>query len=412
MRQTDRRTFIKQGAGAMAAMALLPEFGLATPFRLAEPLAVGVIGVGRQGRAILGELQRMENVAVAVMCDNDERRLESGLRRAQGAAGFADYRELLDKRPDIKALFIATPTHLHREIALAAVQAGRHVYCEAPLAHTVEDCVAISQAARGASTVFQAGFQGRSNPIYKLAWTFFRSDAVRDPVALRAQSNRKTSWRTPASDPQRERELNWRLDPDVSIGLAGELGSQQFDVFHWYLGDYPVRVRGGGAIRLHQDGRTLADTVHCSLDYANGVNLHYEATLANSYGGEFEVLYGTNAALKLAWTHGWMFKEADAPTQGWEVYANRQRFHNDQGITLIADATKLAEQGKLQEGVGLPNPPLYYAIGDFLKSVAEGTPVVCPAGEGARASIVGILANQAVATGETIEINRAVLEGS
>jgi predicted dehydrogenase len=371
-----------------------------------------VIGVGRQGRAILGELQRMENVTVAAMCDNDERRLDSGLRRAQGAEGFADYRAMLDKRPDVKALFIATPTHQHREIAIGSVQAGRHVYCEAPLAHTVEDCVAISQAARGASTIFQAGLQGRSNPIYKLAWTFFRSDAVRDPVALRAQSNRKTSWRTPADDPRRERELNWRLDPEVSIGLPGELGSQQFDVFHWYLGDYPVRVSGGGAIRLHQDGREVADTVHCSLDFANGINLGYEATLANSYGGEYEVLYGTNAALKLAWTHGWMFKEADAPTQGWEVYANRQRFHNDQGITLIADATQLAKQGKLQEGVGLPNPPLYYAIADFLKSVTEGTPVVCPAGEGARASIVGILAHQAIVSGETIDIDRAVLEGS
>jgi hypothetical protein len=50
-----------------------------------------------------------------------------------------------------------------------------------------------------------------------------------------------------------------------------------------------------------------------------------------------------------------MFKEADAPTQGWEVYANRQQFHNDEGITLIAGATKLAEQGKLKEGVGLPH---------------------------------------------------------
>ena len=68
---------------------------------------------------------------------------------------------------------------------------------------------------------------------------------------------------------------------------------------------------------------------------------------------------GSNASIKLAWTAGWMFKEADAPTQGWEVYANRQQYFNDEGITLIADATKLASQGKLKEGIGLQNDSIY-----------------------------------------------------
>jgi hypothetical protein len=100
-----------------------------------------------------------------------------------------------------------------------------------------------------------------------------------------------------------------------------------------------------------------------------------------------------------------MFKEADAPTQGWEVYANRQRFHNDEGVTLIAGATKLAEQGKLKDGIGLPQSPLYYALESFLKSVAEGLPVVCTAEEGMRATIVGIRANEAVVRGTEVEID-------
>ena len=123
------------------------------------------------------------------------------------------------------------------------------------------------------------------------------------------------------------------------------------------------------------------------------------------------MFYGSNAAIQLAWTHGWMFKEADAPTQGWEVYANRQRFHNEEGITLIADATQLASQGKLESGVGLPNPSVYYGIADFLKSVTEGEPVVTSMAEGARASIVGILTNQAIVTGQTVKIDPAMLAG-
>jgi hypothetical protein len=115
-------------------------------------------------------------------------------------------------------------------------------------------------------------------------------------------------------------------------------------------------------------------------------------------------LHGTNAAVKLAWSHGWMFKEADAPTQGWEVYATRQQFHTDEGIILIADATKLAAQGALKKGAGLPYSSLYYALGDFLRSVTEKTPVVCSAADGLRATALGILANQAVLSARPVEI--------
>jgi predicted dehydrogenase len=126
----------------------------------------------------------------------------------------------------------------------------------------------------------------------------------------------------------------------------------------------------------------------------------------------YEVFHGSNSAIKLAWTAGWMFKEADAPTQGWEVYASRMQFHNDEGITLIADATKLAEQGRLKEGVILPQPPLYYALSDFLGSVLEDQPPVCSAEEGLRATAVGVLAHQAVMSGERVRIEDDMLRGS
>jgi predicted dehydrogenase len=231
-------------------------------------------------------------------------------------------------------------------------------------------------------------------------------------VSVRAQHHRKTTWRAPASDPKRSAELNWRLDPARSIGLAGELGTHQFDVIHWYTGQYPTAVRGSGTIRLHDDGRTMPDTIWCDLTFPDGVHLQYQATLANSFEGRYEVFHGINSAIKLAWTAGWMFKEADAPTQGWEVYANRMQFHNDEGITLIADATKLAAQGRLKDGVLLPNPPLYYALSDFLRSALEDQPAVCSAHEGLRATAVGVLAHQAVMSGDTVNIDDAMLRGS
>jgi predicted dehydrogenase len=402
-----RRSFLIHAGGSVAGAVLLPELALTGPRRLPEQRTVGVIGVGRQGRQIIQELQKIEGARIAALCDPSPSRLAAGVARAPGAVGFADHRVLLDRRKDVESLIVATPTHLHRQIVEDCLQAGRHVYCEAPLAHTLEDSRAIAAAAKSVAAgriVFQAGFQARSNPVYQLARSFFRSGSVRELVSLYGQYHRKTSWRFPATEPGTGPAVNWRLDPAVSTGLAGEVGAQQYDVFAWYRGRLPVTVTGRGGIRLHADGRTVPDTIHTTLTWDDGVTLDYEATLANSFGGQYEVFHGTNAAVKLAWSHGWMFKEADAPTQGWEVYATRQQFHTDEGIILIADATKLAAQGALKQGVGLPYSSLYYAIGDFLKSVSEGTPVACTAADGLRATAVGILANEAVVNSRQVEI--------
>jgi predicted dehydrogenase len=251
--------------------------------------------------------------------------------------------------------------------------------------------------------VVHAGFQGRSNPTYRRAQPLVGAE-LRELVTMSAQYHRKTSWRFPAADGQSEKAANWRLDPAVSTGLAGEVGTQQFDVVHWMRGSYPQRVEGRGWVRLHKDGRSVHDTIVADLIWPDGVPLRYEATLANSNGGQWELFHGIYGAIRLAWTHGWLFKEADAPTQGWEVYATRQRHFDEEGITLIANATQLAAQGNLKDGVGLQHPPLYYALADFVKSLTEGAPVACTAEEGARASIVGILVNQAITTGTTVEV--------
>lgn len=411
MSPTDRRTFMIQSAGALSAMAIAPSELFAGTIARAD-VSVGIIGAGRHGRAIMAELQRVSGVKIAALCDVEESRLNAAMRRAEGAEGFRDHREMLDKRKDIAAVIVATPSHLHHAPCVDALGAGKHVYCETPLAHTIEDCQFIAQAAAGSKSIFAVGCEGRANPVYKLARTFFRTDAIRDVVRLRAQSNRKTNWRVPAPNAAAEAALNWRLDPAVSTGLAGELGAAQFDVMMWFTGLMPESVRGWGVNRAYLDeNRAVPDTIGLEFTMTGGVRLQYEATLANSYEGRYEALYGVNGAMRLAWSHGWMFKEADAPTQGWEVYANRQAIYSDEGITLIADATKLASQGKLKEGIGLPFPALYYPLADFLKCVTEGGTPACGVADGARAAAMGILGNQAVRLGETIEFDADTMRG-
>lgn len=405
MTQPDRRTFLQTAAAGAAGLWLQPELAAAARLRPGQaPLRLAVVGAGRQGRAAIAELVKLETAQVVAVCDTVPSRLRAGVRRVQGAVGHESPEKLFAAADTFDAVVVATSTHAHKEPVLAALAAGKHVYCEAPFAPNVADSKAIARAAKGSKVVFAAGLLARSNPIYKLAWGFHRAGVLDRLLVLRAQDHDRTSWQFPGEDQATEQAFNWRLDPARAAGLPGELGTHQFDVLHWYTGEYPALVRGQGAVRAYADGRTVADTVHCSLEFGSGVRLHWDATLGNGYEGRYEVITGALGAMRLAWTAGWLFKESEAPTQGWEVYANRESFHDDTGITLIADATKLAKQGKLKEGVGLPNPPLYYGLADFVASCTNNAPVACTAEEGHRATAVGLKAQEAVLTGKDVPI--------
>src|SRR6185503_20427330 len=200
---------------------------------------------------------------------------------APRAAINSDYRRLLES-PEIEAVVIATPSHLHREIAIQAIQAGKHVYCEAPLATTVEDARAIALAgSRESNLIFQAGLQGRSNGLYKHVSQFVRSGVLGSPVSIAAQWNKKQSWRRPAPTPVRENEMNWRLSSKTSAGLPGEVGIHQLDLINWYLKSLPIAVTGFSSIVGWNDGRDVPDTVTCVLDYPGGVRASFTSTLAN-----------------------------------------------------------------------------------------------------------------------------------
>jgi predicted dehydrogenase len=312
---------------------------------------------------------------------------------------------MMEKEKGVDTLFLATPSHLHAEIAVEVMETGKHLYCEAPMATTVDDAKKMALAAKSAKGLFHVGLQLRANPVYSLARSFVRAGAIRDVVGLRGQYHNKTSARVPAGDAAREKALNWFLYKDSSIGLPGEKGIHSFDAVSWFLKKRPVSVAGWGGIYLYDDGRDVPDTVECVLTYPGGVKMMYDATLANSFDGSYEMYVGTMGTIKTVGNLGWMFKEADAPTQGWEVYAIRQHFHKEEGITLIANATKLAQQGKLKEGVGLPHPELYYSIQEFLSGVVEEKQeTACSASVGLESAVVAIKAHEAVMTGNEIAL--------
>src|SRR5205823_10521007 len=123
-------------------------------------------------------LATLPRAEIAGICDTYQATFSRCAKDAPNAAHATDYKAILDNK-EIRAVIVATPTHLHKEIVLAALKAGKHVYCEAPLAHTVEDAREIALAAKAAKKlIFQSGLQMRSDP-QRLFLLPFRSEERR-----------------------------------------------------------------------------------------------------------------------------------------------------------------------------------------------------------------------------------------
>jgi hypothetical protein len=184
------------------------------------------------------------------------------------------------------------------------------------------------------------------------------------------------------------------------------------------------------------DGRQVPDTVRAMIEYPGHIYLDYDATLANSFDGNYEMFYGSDAAVLIRDNKAWLFKETDAPLLGWEVYARKDEFFKETGIALVANATKLVAQGnKPVEEAPYTNTPLSYAleafiansgtlagdVEDFKSNFGDSDPKalreylaslskkkVVSAGyeQGFEATVIAIKANEAITTGQRITFQK------
>jgi predicted dehydrogenase len=364
----NRRDFLK-GTSFAAMMTLMgaipiraaeetkPADGATTYKAVEDPLNFAVIGCGKWGREIIQTLGRRPNAPIVGICDTYKPFLNRCKDMAPKAEPCTDYKQLLAKK-EVQAVVVATPSHLHKEIVIDALKAGKHVYCEAPMATTMEDARAIAQAAKAAVKVnFQVGLQNRSDPQLFHLGNFIRTGVMGKNAKVRSQWHKKQMWRVASPNPDREVEANWRLNKELSLGLIGEIGIHQIDLACWYLLGRPKAVTGfNSLIQWKEDGREVPDTVQAVFEYPEGVIHNQELTIADSFDAEYDVYYGSDSAIMVRDRHAWMFKESDAQLLGWEVYARKETFYKESGIVLGADATKL-DPGKKPATTPTPGQP-------------------------------------------------------
>jgi predicted dehydrogenase len=219
-----------------------------------ERLRIGVIGAGGRG-TLAGHWARSPRAEVVAAVD---RRPEAfaELAKAAGHEAFAkldDHRRLLDRR-DVDAVLVASPDWLHEEHAVAALAAGKHVYCEKPLAITVKGCDRILLAARKARRKLMVGFNMRH-------MNFVRT--MKEIVDSGAIGELRTAWcRHFVGFGGKFYFHDWHAEKAKAGSLLLQKGSHDIDVMHWICGSYSRRVAGFGTRSYYGGGKP--DGLVCS----------------------------------------------------------------------------------------------------------------------------------------------------
>lgn len=375
----NRRDFLRGGSFAtlMMMMGGVPVNAAAaageadgTDYKGEAPsMNVGVIGCGVWGREIVKTLSVLPNAPIVAICDIYPAFLRRAGRLAKEAAKYENYKDLLQDEK-VQVVVVATPSHEHTRIVFDAFRAGKHVYCEAPMATTLEDARAIAKAAqRNLKVNFQVGLQNRADLQLDKLSEFMRTGVLGRTLKVRQQWHKKQSWRLTSPNPDREKYINWRLDKDLSLGLVGEIGIHQIDLTTWYLLERPKAISGFGSLVNWRDGRTVPDNVVARFEYPAGIFLDFESTICNSFDAEMGVLFGSDCAIMMRDRRAWMFKEADAPLLGWEVYARKDAFYKESGVVLGAAGTKQethSQKGTAADDVVDPKTALQYSLENFI----------------------------------------------
>lgn len=330
-----RRTFTRSlGVGIVGTIC---PAGVVSASGPNERVGIAVIGCGGMGTGHLGELiQRKDtaNVDVRAVCDVYARRL-SRAKSMSGADAVMDYRKILDRK-EVDAVLIATPDHWHAKIAIDALDAGKHVYVEKPMTHTVEQAIALRDAVRRTGKILQVGPQGTGNDSYWKAHDAIKAGRLGKVTWGHASYNRNArvclfnehQKIDPTAGPDKAGDdfIDWDMWLGHEWGLAPKIpwnpehffrfrkywpynGGVATDLLYHKLaplllaitgpdGEYPLRVNANGGQYIEKDGRDIPDTFMMCVDYPSEFSLFLVSTLTND-DGIADRVYGKLGTLEL-----------------------------------------------------------------------------------------------------------------
>ena len=310
---------------AVGAVSLAGTRALAQQRPAPDRLRGGVIGCGIRGvRAHIATLLKMKEadaVDVTAVCDVFDKRAQQAAQMT-GAKPYQDYRRLLEDK-DIDFVVIATPDHLHAQMAIDAASAGKHIYCEKPMTHSVEEAKRVVAKVRETGVKMQVGVQGMSDDSYETAYKYVKDGVLGKVVIAQidySRNYRGDYWLKPFdSDAKPGVNLNW----DLFQGPAKHRPWDPERYFNWiryydYSGGVPaglfvhrvtriIKSLGltfpefgsahGGTFQFTESKAEVPDTINVILDYPGGPTVLLISSLANDTPVD-HVLRGHRATLE------------------------------------------------------------------------------------------------------------------
>lgn len=390
----SRRSFLKTTAASAA-------FGLPAAHALGvnDTINVGCIGTGGRCRALMKSLKKVANVRIVAVCDIYDAHLNEARALADPKAlAVKNYKELLDRK-DIHAVVIGSPDHWHVPMTVDACAAGKDVYVEKPLTHTLAEGQTVLEAHKKYGRIVQVGMQQRSMPqvqkarellragrcgtIYKVHLTWNRNtDRVR-----RGKLNvdpKSVDWKAfvgnaPEQPFDEYRFRNWRWFWDFGGGIFTDLMVHFLDVAHWFLDlDHPLHAASIGDHFSSKGIWETPDTVQTLLTYDKGVQVYFEGTFSNARNGAMIEFMGSDATLYV-------------DRGRYELYPERPR-RETPSEEMVLDKREL---GRGRDFYEKPDGELLH-LTNWLDCIRERKQPNAPIEAGVRAAAAAHLANRAL----------------
>jgi predicted dehydrogenase len=221
-KNNSRRDFIKSSIALTAGFYIIPRHVLGGRGFIApsDRLIVASIGVGGKGESDINEFFKSGKADIAFLCDVDDRQAAKSKERFPKAKFYKDYREMLDKEyKNFDAVSVSTPDHNHAVQAIAAMQLGKHVYVQKPLAHDIYEARILTEAAVKYKVVTQMGNQGASGDGVRQLMEWFNADVIGQVNDVYIWTDRPV-WPQGIAWPKQNAPVPTGLDWNLWLGTA------------------------------------------------------------------------------------------------------------------------------------------------------------------------------------------------
>lgn len=331
MNAFNRRSFIRNSAVAGAVTLVAPRIAFGS--RANSAIRMGIIGCGNRGTGVISTMSRNANIVIVAMADLFQDKLDASrkiLNAQNKAKGFPEipssatyvgsraYEKLLNN-PDVDAVLVSSPAYTHADFMIAAVRAGKHVYCEKPVAPDVEGCRRVERIAQeyDGKLSMTFGFQIRRATPYRGFVDRISEGALGDILSaeLHYFSSRSALNNRSGMSYDEARIRNQYHFRDLSGGILLDQGIHILDVCNWALGSHPISAVGIGGKKAAPEFGDAWTNYQILYRYPNDINVSIHSTQIGPRFGDVSVRFlGTEGIGEAHYTGG-VFIEG---TNGWD----------------------------------------------------------------------------------------------